>query len=71
MKISLFGAQVFKNVEVDENMRIDYNNRTRNKCIFLVPTTSLVQNPLTNNYMQIFLTKYRQGIAFLVCAFKL
>ena len=29
MKIFLVGAQVFKNVEVDENMKIDANVRTR------------------------------------------
>ena len=30
MKIFLFCAKAFKNVEVGENMRNDYNNRTRN-----------------------------------------
>ena len=29
MKIFLFDAQLFKNVEVDENVRIDGNLRTR------------------------------------------
>ena len=30
MRIFLFGAQLFKNEEVDETMRTDYNMRIRN-----------------------------------------